>query len=122
MTRCYFCGSGDSMHPFQKPSKVLLLSLVWPRLRRFYCRSCARHFWGVIPNPQHHENEKHEPERFPTLDEVTAEHIRRALVRTRGRVEGTEGAAQLLGVKPDSLRARMRKLGINVKEYRKTGS
>ena len=47
------------------------------------------------------------------LDQVTADHIRRVLQITRGRVEGEEGAADLLGINPGTLRGRMRKLGIS---------
>ncbi|WP_300668738.1 sigma 54-interacting transcriptional regulator [Desulfoluna sp.] len=47
-----------------------------------------------------------------TLDEVTALHIRRVLSHTRGRINGHEGAAQLLGLHPNTLRKRLDKLGI----------
>ncbi len=47
-----------------------------------------------------------------TLDEVEAEHIRRALRAAGWRIEGKRGAALLLGLNPSTLRARMRKLGI----------
>jgi transcriptional regulator with GAF, ATPase, and Fis domain len=46
------------------------------------------------------------------LDQVTAAHIRRVLKVTNGRVEGKEGAAELLGINPGTLRHRMRKLQI----------
>ena len=47
------------------------------------------------------------------LDQVTADHIRRVLMVTNGRVEGEKGAADLLGINPGTLRGRMRKLGIS---------
>ena len=53
-----------------------------------------------------------EPVGFPSLDQVAAEHIRRVLGATDGRVQGDDGAARLLGLHPSTLRARMRKLGI----------
>jgi transcriptional regulator with GAF, ATPase, and Fis domain len=46
------------------------------------------------------------------LDEVIAAHIEEALDRSKGRVEGENGAAQRLGLHPSTLRGRMRKLGI----------
>ena len=52
------------------------------------------------------------PEAFPPLDRMVSEHIRRALSLAGGRVQGDGGAAQLLGVNPSTLRARMRKLGV----------
>jgi transcriptional regulator with GAF, ATPase, and Fis domain len=48
-----------------------------------------------------------------SLDEVAKRHIEQALVATRGRVEGPQGVAALLKINPHTLRARMRKLGIN---------
>jgi transcriptional regulator with GAF, ATPase, and Fis domain/CHASE2 domain-containing sensor protein len=46
------------------------------------------------------------------LLEVEQEHILRVLRETGWRIEGPKGAAQLLGMNPSTLRARMRKLGI----------
>ncbi len=46
------------------------------------------------------------------LEELESLHIRRTLEATRGRIEGKNGAALLLGVNPSTLRARMRKLHI----------
>ena len=47
-----------------------------------------------------------------TLDEVVAGHISAVLDRVGGRVEGSGGAAELLGVNPGTLRHRMRRLGV----------
>ena len=55
---------------------------------------------------------------FPTLDAVIGEHIRTALAQSGGRVEGSRGAAALLGVNPHTLRARMRRLRIDWSGYR----
>jgi transcriptional regulator with GAF, ATPase, and Fis domain len=46
------------------------------------------------------------------LVEVERAHIRRILSLTGGRIEGEGGAARTLGLKPSTLRSRMRKLGI----------
>jgi transcriptional regulator with GAF, ATPase, and Fis domain len=46
------------------------------------------------------------------LNSVEARHIRRILEKTEGRVEGPKGAAAILGLKPGTLRHRMRKLGV----------
>jgi hydrogenase-4 transcriptional activator len=45
-------------------------------------------------------------------------HIERALAATRGRIEGSRGAAALLHINPHTLRARMRKLGIDAGRFR----
>jgi transcriptional regulator with GAF, ATPase, and Fis domain len=52
------------------------------------------------------------------LEVVTRRHIERALAQTLGRVEGPFGAARLLDVHPDTLRSRMRKLGIQRAAFR----
>ena len=48
-----------------------------------------------------------------SIDQVTINHINRVLQVTNGRVEGKDGAAELLGINPGTLRGRMRKLGIS---------
>ncbi len=50
-----------------------------------------------------------------TLDQVVAQHIRRTLQNTGGRISGPRGAAQVLGVNPHTLRSKMAKLGIPFK-------
>ncbi len=50
-----------------------------------------------------------------TLDEAMTQHIRRALQRTNGKISGVRGAAQLLGINANTLRSRMKKLGIPFK-------
>jgi DNA-binding NtrC family response regulator len=57
-------------------------------------------------------------EPFLPLDRAMARHIEAALVRTSGRVEGPRGAAALLGINPHTLRARMRKLGVDPRRHR----
>jgi transcriptional regulator with GAF, ATPase, and Fis domain len=47
--------------------------------------------------------------------EISIWHINRALEKTKGKIHGPEGAAQLLGVNPSTLRSRMEKLSINYK-------
>ncbi len=57
------------------------------------------------------------------LDQAMRRHIEEALATTRGRIEGEQGAALLLGINPHTLRARMRKLGIEWQRFRgKTSS
>jgi transcriptional regulator with GAF, ATPase, and Fis domain len=53
-----------------------------------------------------------------TLDQAMREHVQRALIATRGTIEGRRGAAKLLGINPHTLRARMRKLGLNWARFR----
>jgi transcriptional regulator with GAF, ATPase, and Fis domain len=50
-----------------------------------------------------------------TADEAMSRHIRQALQISRGKISGEGGAAQLLGINSNTLRSRMRKLGISFK-------
>lgn len=54
----------------------------------------------------------------PSLDEVMRAHIEAALAATLGRIEGPFGAARRLNINPHTLRARMRKLQINWRQFR----
>jgi transcriptional regulator with GAF, ATPase, and Fis domain len=47
-----------------------------------------------------------------TLPDMEREHIQRALEQSRWVIEGSHGAARALGIKPSTLRGRMRKHGI----------
>jgi transcriptional regulator with GAF, ATPase, and Fis domain len=51
---------------------------------------------------------------YPTLNDIQARHIKQTLTRSKGRITGKAGAAELLDIKPSTLRARMKKLGIRV--------
>jgi hydrogenase-4 transcriptional activator len=53
-----------------------------------------------------------------SLDEAMRRHIERVLVIVRGKIEGPNGAARLLGINPHTLRARMRKLNVRWAAFR----
>lgn len=48
-----------------------------------------------------------------TLDQIQKAHIQRVLKVVNGIIEGKGGAAEILGIKPSTLRDRMARLGIN---------
>jgi transcriptional regulator with GAF, ATPase, and Fis domain len=54
------------------------------------------------------------PEKISSLDETIAGHIHAALQVSGGRVSGPGGAAEMLQLNPNTLRSKMRKLGIKV--------
>ena len=56
-------------------------------------------------------------ETWATLAQVQADHIRRVLEHTRGRIYGERGAARILGCKPSTLQSRMAKLGVERLEH-----
>lgn len=53
-----------------------------------------------------------EPHSVVSLDEAMRFHIKKALQLTNGKISGKDGAAQILGINPNTLRSRMRKLKI----------
>jgi formate hydrogenlyase transcriptional activator len=52
------------------------------------------------------------PANVLTLEQTERQHIIATLKQTQWRIDGAEGAAQLLGVPASTLRSRMKKLGI----------
>jgi transcriptional regulator with GAF, ATPase, and Fis domain len=52
------------------------------------------------------------------LDEINAWHIERVLKLTKGKIHAPGGAAELLGIHPNTLRKRMDKLGISYRRHR----
>jgi formate hydrogenlyase transcriptional activator len=58
------------------------------------------------------------PPRLRTLEETEREQILQTLSETRWRINGKNGAAEILGLHPSTLRARMHKLGIRRSEMK----
>jgi DNA-binding NtrC family response regulator len=54
-----------------------------------------------------------------SLDEAVRAHIQAALTQTGGRVSGEHGAARLLKVNANTLRAKMRKLKIQPRTFKR---
>jgi transcriptional regulator with GAF, ATPase, and Fis domain len=54
-------------------------------------------------------------ESLRTLEEHEKAYIVKVLEKTNGKIEGKSGAAELLGINPSTLRSRMKKLGIILK-------
>ena len=57
------------------------------------------------------------PEDALTLEEVERRHILGVLKQTRGVIEGPKGAAKILKLHPNTLRSRLKKLGIKHSDY-----
>jgi transcriptional regulator with GAF, ATPase, and Fis domain len=55
---------------------------------------------------------------FLSLDDAIRHHVEAALAATHGQIEGRRGAAALLKINPHTLRAKMRKLGIDWSVFR----
>jgi transcriptional regulator with GAF, ATPase, and Fis domain len=50
--------------------------------------------------------------RMATLEEVEKAHIRAVLEACDGKISGAGGAAEVLGLHPNTLRSRLKKLGL----------
>ncbi len=73
------------------------------------------------PRPNGSEAEKGVDPAAPLLaplNKVVAAHLARALAATRGRIDGPQGAARLLGLNPSTLRAKLLKHNIDSANYR----
>ncbi|MBI5602796.1 MAG: sigma 54-interacting transcriptional regulator [Deltaproteobacteria bacterium] len=67
----------------------------------------------LVLKPDSRQSHPVGPEDQPRqLDEVVSLHIRRVLEKTRGKVHGKGGAAEVLGINPSTLRNRMNQLGV----------
>lgn len=97
----------DTMRNFQKYS--------WPgnirELRNVIERSL------ILNNGKYFQAELGELEQSPVvagqrMSELESAHLRTILTSTRWRVRGKGGAAEILGLKPTTLEARLKKLGI----------
>jgi len=70
-----------------------------------------------IPQEVQSDTSPVESSPYLTMEEMMDRYIRQTLVVTKGRVSGKGGAADLLGMNPSTLRARMRKLCIHLKRF-----
>jgi formate hydrogenlyase transcriptional activator len=64
----------------------------------------------MLALPPHDDGEAGHPS---TLEQVEREHIRAVLKQTAGVIDGDRGAAKILGLHPNTLRSRMKKLDIS---------
>jgi transcriptional regulator with GAF, ATPase, and Fis domain len=75
---------------------------------------------AAIPDVMEVKEQAHEDEStILTLQEMERRHIERALKITGGKLYGEDGSADLLGINPNTLRSRMKKLGLGgARDYR----
>jgi DNA-binding NtrC family response regulator len=59
------------------------------------------------------------PNEVSTLADAQRQHIIQTMIKTRGVIGGSNGAARLLGLPRSTLQYRMKKLGIKPQEYNK---
>jgi formate hydrogenlyase transcriptional activator len=98
----------STMREFQKYS--------WPgnvrELRNVIERSLILHSGGPIFRAEIPNIPQDKKTSLRRLDDVEADHLRNVLQSTHWRVRGRGGAAEALGLKPTTLEAKMKRLGI----------
>jgi PAS domain S-box-containing protein len=104
-----------TIHSISKESLAALKRHAWPgnvrELRNVIERAVIVAQGPVLTIEPFRTDSGAAPARL-NLVEVEREHIRDVLDRTRWRVRGVAGAAEILGMKPTTLESRMAKLGI----------
>lgn len=121
---------GKRLEPLDEESLNDLTSRDWPgnvrELRHFIERAVilstapALKLESLVPTLPVviTDSNEHSRSSLVSLDTVQADHIRRALKACRGVIEGSKGAAGLLGIKPSTLRFRIKRLGVDTKNIR----
>ncbi|ABW68929.1 sigma-54-dependent Fis family transcriptional regulator [Desulfosudis oleivorans] len=71
-------------------------------------------FQNLSPTPTHEEPAGHDmkTEDILSLDDLFVRHVKKVLVLSNGKINGPGGAAEMMKIKPNTLRNRMKKLGI----------
>ena len=115
---------GKQITSIQKQTMKALQDYPWPgNIREL--ESIIERAVILCPGPVLHLADKLAISSFPlssgmkTLEETERNQILKTLLETRWRIEGKDGAAEILGLNPSTLRARMHKLGIVRKQAKK---
>ena len=74
---------------------------------------------AMASRPSSRAVEAHAGSAIEPLDVVMRRHIEAALAAAAGRIEGPHGAAHMLRINPHTLRARMRKLKVEWRQFRR---
>jgi transcriptional regulator with GAF, ATPase, and Fis domain len=106
-------GSIDLLTSYQWPGNVRELENVVERAL-ILSKDGILHFENILSPSiiKKKSASAYEADNLPDLDSVASTHIRQALKVSKGRINGPGGAADILGLNPNTLRHRMRKLGI----------
>lgn len=83
------------------------------------------HFDGLVkkpeiytPSPISQEKEKGQVKTVAQLQQLEFDNIILALEQTNGKIFGTDGAAELLGIKPTTLTSKLNKLNIDARNFK----
>jgi transcriptional regulator with GAF, ATPase, and Fis domain len=106
---------GKSVEKIPRKTMDILINYTWPgnvrELRNVIERAMILHS-GQTLHIEKIRTEDQEIDQPTSLEEVERNHIRSVLTKKNWKVSGKNGAAEALGLKESTLRARMGKLGI----------
>jgi transcriptional regulator with GAF, ATPase, and Fis domain len=115
---------GKSLTGISRGSFARLNRYAWPgnirELQNVIERACVLATGSVVDVPEPALGATRAAAWNPaTLEDAERSHILRTLERTEWRVEGEGGAADLLGLRPSTLRSRLQRLGIQRSDRRR---
>ena len=114
-------GSIDTLMAYNWPGNVRELENVIERAMILHSGSPLRFDdLGFISIEQAHKKALTPGDETLELDTLIKRHIKRVLQLSGGKIHGPGGAGELLGMNPDTLRYRMKKLGIPFRKKKKT--
>lgn len=109
-------GALERLTNYEWPGNVReLQNIIERELIRYRTGSLTFEAVGVETSAKQEQSEQKkvvENDHVVSLDDAMAQHIRKAIDYTKGRINGKGGAADILGIHPSTLRSRMEKLGI----------
>jgi transcriptional regulator with GAF, ATPase, and Fis domain len=114
-------GAMDQLQAYYWPGNVRELQNLIERALIRDTDGCLR-FDDLVQLPQSSDVHPHTPQqqRFLPLDKVNANYIRQVLDHTQGKINGPGGAAEILGIHPNTLRNRLEKLNIPYRRVDRT--
>jgi formate hydrogenlyase transcriptional activator len=117
-------GMNKAVETIRRPDMERLRRYNWPgnvrELRNVVERAmilCTGPILRIRP-PAGSPSEDSEDRAVLSMDEVQRRHILKALEAAGGQIRGSGGAAELLGLKPTTLRSRMQRLGLDPRRLR----
>jgi transcriptional regulator with GAF, ATPase, and Fis domain len=107
-------GAIDRLTAYDWPGNVRELENTIERALILYRTGAPLSFEALVPHEVSGKvvQAQSQVEPLLSLDELNERHIRRALEKAGGKINGPGGAAQILNINPHTLRKRMKKLGI----------
>ena len=112
-------GAMEQLIDYDWPGNIRELQNVLERAL-ILCKGAPLTFSNLVPNRPEDPKTEHvssfENDRFLSMEEMMARHIYQSLKLSQGKVGGPGGAAELLGMHPSTLRARMKKLNIKKRQ------